>query len=463
MNQTILFSCGADFRSGEKEHLIPAPQIGRGALILEEGFREGRYISPEMTVAPFTTLVMSWNTDLPPGCLSEAKCRVHIIDGRWSDWMSWGLWSPFSRRTSMEGQDDGLARVSTDTLLLKDGLTADGVQLACTLRREDEAEAEAPALRLLAATLRLDDEDRMGNTLPPRVLDNPAPAYSQVIRDPNIGSVMCSPTTATVQMNAMGIDLLPEEAALACWDHAYEGFGNWAFTMAMAGSYGFEAWLTYSDADGIKRELEKGYSVGCNVAYSNTPDRATEQVPYMENTPGFTAGHLMTVCGLTVENGREMLLVHDSYGRPDSQALRKYPLEQFLQAWHGILYILRPRLEGAGFGAPRRVPAQLKKTEFGDEFRLTVKGEELPLDPHFNGSRKHCTGVIAYTVTDGHEYATTANRPFSYTKATANGNLFLPAAQLFRRAILGEDARILVWVITDRGISYTASLSPADL
>lgn len=461
MNQTILFSCGKDFENGVREGLVPDPRIGRGALVLAEGVTEGRYVSPEMETDPFTSLVMSWNTDTPQGSLSEAKCRVRS-GGKWSGWMSWGPWSPFARRTSVDGQSDEIARTSTDTLSMQKGLEGDAVQLCCVLRRED-AGSPSPALRLLAATFRLGVEDHLGDTLPHREIDLPAPRYSQMIRDPNIGSVMCSATTATVMMNARGTDLLPEETAMSCWDHLYEGFGNWSFTMAAAASWGFETWLTYADVDTIRRELAAGYPVGCNVAYSNTHERATDDAPFMENTPGFTAGHLLTVRGLTMENGREMVLVCDSYGKPDGLADRKYPLDQFLQAWYGILYILRPRLPGAGYASPRRVAAALQKTRFGDEFRLTVNGEELALSPDFCGSKDCCGGVVAYSLFDGMEYATCANRPFRYGKATANGNLFLPASQLFRLSPLGDSARLDVWIITDRGVTYTASLTPQDL
>ena len=124
MNQTILFSCGADFSKGSVQGLIPAPNIGRGALLLADGALEGCFVSPEIEVSPFTELVMSWNTDLPEGSVSEAKCRVRSGQ-TWSEWMSWGVWSPFACRTSIAGQGDDIARVSTDTLLMKDGVQGD--------------------------------------------------------------------------------------------------------------------------------------------------------------------------------------------------------------------------------------------------------------------------------------------------------------------------------------------------
>lgn len=461
MNDLILFSELSAFRAGTLDNLKEDASIGRGALILPQDVSEGIFTSPEMPVKAFSTVVLSWNTDLPEGCSSEAQCRVRDENGEWSKWLSWGLWSPYLRRASLPETDGGCASVETDTLTMHKNHIGEALQLRCILRRESGS--GIPALRLLAASSRLSPEDRFTSLTEPSHVDNPAPAYTQVLRDPNIGSVMCSPTTATVLMNARGGDLLPEETAMACWDYEYQGFGNWAFTMAAAGSFGYECWLTYADADDLRRELLSGYPVGCNVAYAPTPERATPRVHYMENTPGYTAGHLMCVTGMTVEDGREWLLVHDSYGCPDSLAIRRYPMEQFLQCWHGILYVLRPRLAGAGYAAPHRVPVQLKKTDSGDEWMVEMDGQFRLLSPDFCGTRKQPGGVVAYTLRDAYLYATTANRPFCYSKVTANGALLLPAKQLLRSSPLGNDARMDIFVITNHGITYTASLTPADL
>ena len=462
MNNTILFSCGSDFAAGTVKNLIADASIARGALVLAEGCLEGEFVSPELEVEDFKSAVMSWNTDVPAGTHSEAYARVRAEDGTWSEWLSWGIWGPFVERASLNKTDGGVASVETDGLFLNGDHMGKALQLKCVLRREEGA--PAPVLRLLGITIRISYADRFGDEGEKINVDNPAPAYCQNIRDPNMGSVMCSATTATVQMNAMGADLLPEEAALACWDHVYHGYGNWSFTMAMAGSFGYESWVAFANVDQLRAELKKGRPVGVSAAYCNDHARATEKVPYVENTPGYTAGHLLTARGLEVDaEGREWLLVNDSYGNPDSQAPRKYPMDEFVHAWGGLMYIVKPRLPGAGSGSPYRVPAQLKKTEFGDEFRLVVNGEEMPLDPHFNGGKKNCTGVVAYTMDDPYMYATTANRPFHYTKVTVNGNLFLPAKDMLRLNPLGDKAAIHVFVITNRGVTYTATLTKADV
>ena len=64
MNNTVIFSCGNDFAAGTLENLIPAPHIGRGALVLADGALEGSFVSPVMSMDDFSMAVMSWNTDV---------------------------------------------------------------------------------------------------------------------------------------------------------------------------------------------------------------------------------------------------------------------------------------------------------------------------------------------------------------------------------------------------------------
>ena len=98
--------------------------------------------------------------------------------------------------------------------------------------------------------------------------------------------------------------------SLACWDHVYEGYGNWAFTMAMAGSFGYETWLSFANADQLRAELKKGHPIGVNAAYSNTHERATERAPYVENTPGYL--RLFRMASSSADKAQSLPWLHDN-------------------------------------------------------------------------------------------------------------------------------------------------------
>ena len=110
MQNTVILSSKQDFLTGQLEHLSLNEGLGRGALVLDKDVREGIFTSPEMETTPFTTLVMSWNTDTPLGTQSEALCRVRDETGVWSDWLSWGIWSPHLRRSSRPPPPGGSRR-----------------------------------------------------------------------------------------------------------------------------------------------------------------------------------------------------------------------------------------------------------------------------------------------------------------------------------------------------------------
>lgn len=462
MDRTKLYTCPAEFDRGEKNNLTYDDTIGNGALVLVEGTNEGSFVSDVFELPAFAEALMSWNVDAPEGTYVKPQARVRV-DGAWSSWLSWGEWAPAILRSSHDTKGE-LAEISCDTLSVYGApeKLADAAQIRCDLFREEGA--ATPALRLLGITVRRSLDDRLKHTMGPIEIDNPAPAYSQLNRDPNMARRMCSGVTTTVLLNAQGENLMPEEMALLHWDEEYEGIGNWSFSVSAAGALGYEAYAVMTDVDGMKQLLMEGYPLGAAVAYSNTQERATARSPYVENTPGFTPGHLMTIRGMTTIDGREYVLVNDSYGEPDSAAILQFPLDQFQYAWKGVLYVVGDKLDGAGYTAGIRIPAKLEATDFGDEWKLVVDGEEKLLPADFHGQRKRAVrGSIAYTVSDGREYATDANREVFYTKVTTNGYVFLPARQLLMKNPMGNKGVVTVYVMTNKGITYVAELTKADL
>lgn len=462
MDRTKLYTCPADFDRGEKQNLMYDDTIGNGALVLVDGANEGSFVSDVFELPQFAEALMSWNVDAPEGSYVKPMARVRV-DGVWSSWLCWGDWAPAILRSSHDTKGD-VASISCDTLEVHGApeKVADACQIRCDLFREEGA--ASPALRLLGITSRLSLNDRLKHTMGPIEIDNPAPAYTQLNRDPNMARRMCSAVTTTVLLNAQGENIMPEEMALLHWDEEYGGIGNWAFSVAAAGAMGYEAYAVMTDIDGMKQLLMEGYPLGAAVAYSNTQERATARSPYVENTPGFTPGHLMTIRGMTTIDGREYALVNDSYGEPDSAAILQFPLDQFQYAWKGVLYVVKDKLDGAGYTAGIRIPAKLEATDFGDEWKLMVEGEEKPMPADFHGKRKGAVrGSIAYTVSDGREYATDANREVFYTKVTTNGYVFLPARQLLMKNPMGEKGVITVYIMTNHGITYVAELTKADL
>ncbi len=92
----------------------------------------GGVVSPAVEAAqPWDTAIPSWNARTPPGTWLQVDLRAHLEDGRWTRWYTMAVWASGSetiRRHSVEGQDDGDARIQTDTLRLRPETTARAFQ-----------------------------------------------------------------------------------------------------------------------------------------------------------------------------------------------------------------------------------------------------------------------------------------------------------------------------------------------
>ena len=470
----VLFTTAEDFMHGSFENTEINEAIGNGAVALKDGAAEGSFTSDIIGTAPFEYLVASWNTDTPSGTWIEVSARVYVdMKKAWSDWLSWGKWSGSINRASVDGEND-LAYMDTDTFTVsgKDGETASRVQLKVTLHANEDG--VSPTLRQVALTYKntLDGQHITplynGETLElPEKVKLDTPAYSQMVRERGIANVMCSATTICVLLNDRGEDALPEEIALIDYDKYYEGFGNWSYSVAAAGSYGYDAYVQYADLDILRQELAHGYSVGISVAYSSS---SNGQYPYLENgAANNTAGHLITITGYETIDGVDYFYSSDSAASADDQCVRRYKADQLDAAWRsGIAYIVHDKEENVSACNPNRIAAELKPVEGGEnEYALVVNGEEVKLPKSFTAAKLkgEGNGIIAYYL-EGEEAdarpvpegakLTTANNVFRYgLRVSDNGYLIIKPDDILSQM---KSATMNLFVMVNDGTTYAASM-----
>lgn len=363
-------------------------------VILEEGCRSGIYMSPICEERPFQKAVASWNSSTPEGSSVEIQLRIwRQGEGgeQPSQWYSWGMWGVHIDRksrsiTEEEAPDEGIS-MDTDTLSLS-GRKA----LRFQFRVLFTGEKESPSLYLLGLTVPVEKPERNMDSaglvpwpqnLPFRA-ETEVPACSQLLRDPVFARVICS--AVTVQMlTARGTDdFLPEEIAWCNYDSAMDGHGNWSFSTAMAGELGYRAWAAYLPPEELLWELAAGRPVGVSVRYSNEPDHA--KLPYLENAPGNTPGHLLVLYGYEREGDILWLLAADPYGERNETARRRYRWEHFLKAWSGRLtYLVHEKRKGFSQKAIERIPVTFLGKENG-EYELFFGKNRLVLEPSEIGS-----------------------------------------------------------------------------
>lgn len=464
-----------DFIACELENVEITSAAGDGAVQLMQGATDGMLISPIYGVDPFEYLVVSWNADTPAGTWVELEASVYLdMQGEWSPWLSWGKWGTGMERASTNGQNVGV-RIDTDifTVLGSAGETASMIMLRAALH--SETEGVTPVLRQIAATYKntLVDEGITPNyleervELPERVMLS-TPAYSQMTREGSIANVMCSAVTICTMLNDRGEDLLPEEVALLNYDYVYDGFGNWPFSVAAAGAYGYESYVQYADFDILRQELARGYSVGISVKYSSS---AGGNYPYLENGAiSSTSGHLITLTGYETVDGIDYFFSSDSAATGDANCVRRYRADQLDEAWAGrVAYIVHDKEAGAGHAATSRVEAELRYVDGSEnEYALYVDGARMDLLPTFLNKKFKDTsgGVIAYTI-EGQPMEdvpapaklTTANSKMFYSIAVTNGgNLRIDPSRVLG-SVSADSGTINVYIMCGEGTTYVSALN----
>ncbi len=499
----------AGFASGQATGLLLTDKLGSGALRMKKP-GEACFLTPVYrTEAPFNDLVASWNAETPAGSWLEVLGRLYLpeYDGwtdrdgtthdGWTDWLSWGRWSTHIARCCPHAQDSHPRRDSEDndgwafaysykgagdsSVNVRGELTATAFQLKAVLHAADDCQA-LPALRLLAATWKnTHDPDWQSKCSYPEPAVEPAPsvlldtpAISQMARDPDYARVICSATTATMLMNARGGDLLPEDVTLLGYDHGFGGNGNWSFTCAAAGAYGYESYVSYSSFEAIRQEITRGYGVGLSVKYS---DKEGDTVPYLENAPCRAPGHLIAIVGyyFSQELGEYVYCANDPAGNSDGEvAHREYRESQLDKCWYRrAAYFLHDRQPGAGLYVRDYVSATLMpvKDQPG-QWALTTEDSLLRIPADFQQDKRKAFGqhgTICYYAEDERTAIpntckrVTANHVFRYTGISVSEDGYLSFADDALSRLLAQGKAVRLLVLDNCDTVYTASVTAREL
>lgn len=502
-NHMKLTEC-KDFAEGTYSNLILSETPDGAVLRLETADgADGVWVSPMIAAeSPFNDLIASWNTETPPGTYVEVFGRLYLPeydgwtapDGRtcsgWSDWLTWGKWSPHIARNCPHQQDSHPRKDSTEdngwvhaysmygagdsSLNVRGKLTATAFQLKVVFHAEEDC-CIMPSLRLLAATWKntLDANWQSHCTYPESpvtpaksvLLDTPA--ISQMSRDPDYARVICSANCIAMLLNGRGEDLLPEDVTLMNFDYGFGGNGNWSFSCAAAGEYGYKSYVSYSSFEAIRQELTKGYAVALSVKYTN---EIGDTLPYLTHGPCRTPGHLITVVGYYYSEilGEYVYYSNDPAGECDTEtAHREYRQSELDKCWYRrTAYFVHDKYADVQPAARRYVKAELvPAAEHPDPWKLMAGGRQIVLPTDFLMERRQefgSHGTICYYVEDEQVplpetcRRVTANHRFYYEgiHITPDGCLTFEKSRLTN--LLKEGRRVTLYVINNSGTMWTA-------
>ncbi len=327
----LIINKGEDFKKGKSEGV---ELNAENEIILEENAIEGKYSSPVINCNNFREMVSSWNVDTPEGTKVELSFQVKIED-EWSMWFSYGKWSSNGSRGSVRDQRDKIANMAIDTIEVLWGKDADAFRYNISLTRKD-SNIDSPKVKTIYAALKLSEE------IAPAFAENKnwmveldVPERSQMIV-PEIGSVICSPTSLSMVLEYYGYDIDTEEVAAHVLDNEVNIYGNWSYNVAYAGTKGLSSYVArFASSDEIKDKIADGIPVIASIKTNseNTIKGAPQTYP---------SGHLLVVRGFTIKDGEEYVIVNDPAAPDNSTVRREYKLSGFEKAWNKIVYIVTP-------------------------------------------------------------------------------------------------------------------------
>ncbi len=294
----------------------------------KEGFFISHAIEPE---ADFTRLVPFWNATTPPGTKVDIKAKLRT-KRKWSRWMKVATWEEDEPLTY--SPESPKVEATIDTLRVKTR-KADAFKLLIELYSENRN--DTPKVRLVGATY-WDSNGSPGTTgaeVTGYLKDLEVPKESQFEEPASVAPLICSPTALSMVLQYYGKQVKPLRVAREVYDHGSEIYGNWTFNTAHAASQDFEAFVRYfSTIKGIKEEIAAGRPTVVSIAYGKGK---------LEGAPiKSTSGHLVVVRGFLKKGDQEYVIVNDPAAEADRSVRRTYRLDQFVSAWRGIGYVIRP-------------------------------------------------------------------------------------------------------------------------
>lgn len=306
-----------------------------GEIVLEENNLEGIYESPIINTADFKDLICSWNAKALDK--SEIELFIQIRRGeKWSRWFTYGKWWSSGNNGSVKNQEDDIAFIDVDLIKVLGEEKGSGFRYKVRLKREDVI-IPSPKLRLIAVTLNLDILSHKSFEINKDwEIELDLPQRSQMIV-PEIGNIICSPTSLSMVLEYYGHFEKTEEVARGVFDNGAEIYGNWSYNVSYAGTKDFTAYVArFTDLDQIKIMISQGKPLVASIR--------TKIAEELQGAPqAYPSGHLIAIRGFKIKDGVEYIIVNDPAALDNESVRREYMSHQFLNAWNGVVYCVFPK------------------------------------------------------------------------------------------------------------------------
>ncbi|MBE6648337.1 MAG: hypothetical protein E7614_02315 [Ruminococcaceae bacterium] len=296
-----------------------------GRLVMDDGddLYFALFESDVMNVGEFSSMLISWNANAGDG-----KVQVYVSyeaeDGTWSDYFTFGVWSDKKNVSTSKSKSDDYAKMNVDTFSPKKQTTGN-IKFKINLLRNGKYR---PVLENITIATPEMKSATPGKYPEEAIID--VPMRSQhAPENGSRGNVMCSATTVAMALEHLGFKQSTYDTAMGTYDVEYDGYGNWLFSVAEAGSKGYYTFCDFYNEDMMKYALSKGYTIGCSTMLTQ-------------------AGHVVLVTGYTVIDGVEYYVVNDPNVNSSKVEVTNYTCEYFNSVWLksnfnnlGVVYVFQ--------------------------------------------------------------------------------------------------------------------------
>lgn len=282
---------------------------------------------------PVNNVVPSWNLDIPDG--TGYRTEVRAVNGGTST-----IWYEVARQGYLpenvkRDQSDKYGDIEWDTLVLNS--TWPQIEYRVTLYTSQVG--VTPTLRLMSICY-ADTNSLISYTPLPgtgTTASLPVPWRSQYWV-PDIGPVICGPTSLSMALDYYGCDLPTETVAADCYDDYNHGYGNWPLIAQAGAKRGFKSYTFRANGQQpLRDQFTAGNAVIMSMAYSTGE---------LTNSPiSSTSGHLVLMVGVTATGD---YICNDPAGADSRWDHVVYNANQIAHVWlyhaGGVLIAVMPNL-----------------------------------------------------------------------------------------------------------------------
>lgn len=278
----------------------------------------GLYTSPVYETEAFDDLLLSWNSKTNLGFI---EIEVRVKNQTWSQWISYGKWSDRGHNIgSFKQEKDGIAYIAIDEVKSHD---CNAFQYRIKFS-EHVSTVVSVSVSLV--------KEREIELYPIMNMDIEVPRISQMLI-PDIGSIICSPTSLAMVMNYYGTNEEVIDTSQGCFDNGASIYGNWSYNVAYAGERGLDAYVMYCHkVKDLMQFIQHGIPI---IASIRTKEGDLTGAPQ-----AYPSGHLIVIRGFE-RSDKDYILVNDPASKLEAGVARKYDLKEFLSVWNQVIYVIQ--------------------------------------------------------------------------------------------------------------------------